>query len=322
VTARKLVDRGVDRVIVVSRRGDTGTLALWFGDRPIDRIEVVKADLTDPSIAGDLLSRYDPSHVIHLAGLQSPDCDADPQRGLAVNVGGTLSLVGHLERQKRSKVARLVFASSGAVYGQRTEYPAKVIAESDPLLAPNLYGVWKIAGEHLARLYQRRTGVPTVSLRLNTTYGLGRDRGRTSAATTALKALALAYQNGQAVEYSMPYHGRENYHFVEDVGAHFAGCALDPFDGYGVFNIRGETIEVREYLDLVREAAVDLGMGAAVGLGIADGAPESIFSCDLDERAIRASFPELPKTPLPEGIRRSLIAFGELARLGKLMGTE
>jgi nucleoside-diphosphate-sugar epimerase len=311
-TARKLVDRGSEGVILVSRGGDTSTVRLWFEDAPPDRIVLARADLAAPDRAAALLADHRPTHVIHLAGLQSPDCDADPAQGLAVNVGGTLSLLRALE-ESPAAVERFVFASSGAVYGRRSDYLSDTIGEEDPLLPPNLYGVWKVTGEHLARLYHRATGVPTVCLRLNTTYGLGRDRGRTSAATTAIKAVALGHHTRRTIPYRMPYRGRENYHYVEDVGDHFAGCALEPFDGYGAFNIRGTTIEVADYLGLLRGAAETLGMGDAADLGIAEGAPESIFSCDLDEKAVLEKFPEVPKTPLAEGLRRSLVAFERLA---------
>ncbi|MCP5118710.1 MAG: SDR family oxidoreductase, partial [bacterium] len=186
----------------------------------------------------------------------------DPMRGMTINVGGTLQLLDTAAKAAHG-LERFVFASSGAVYGPRSSYAGDTIAETDSLAPPNLYGVWKVAGEHLARLFHEKSGIPTVCLRLNTTYGKGRDKGKTAAPTTALKAVALGDKKGKTIPFRMPYHGRENYHHVEDVGAHFAACALDPFQGFGAFNIRGKTVEVTEFLDLIRQAAAGLGMGDA-----------------------------------------------------------
>ena len=51
---------------------------------------------------------------IHLAGLQVPFCKADPVLGARVNVVGTLNL---FQAASESAIARLVYASSAATYG-------------------------------------------------------------------------------------------------------------------------------------------------------------------------------------------------------------
>jgi len=50
--------------------------------------------------------------------------------------------------------------------------------------------------------------------------GTGKD-----AVAWARQAVALGAEQGKALPYRMPYSGRENYHYVTDVGAHFALCA-------------------------------------------------------------------------------------------------
>jgi nucleoside-diphosphate-sugar epimerase len=236
---------------------------------------------------------------------------------MEVNVGGTLNVL-NAATGLGSRLERLVLASSAAVYGPRSLYLSETVGEQAPLAPPNLYGVWKLASEHLARLFHEKTGVSTVCLRLNTTYGKGRDKGRTAAPTAALKAVALGHAGGRTVPFRMPYFGRENYHYVEDVGAHFASSALDRYAGFGTFNIRGTTVEVEEFLALVKQVAGTLNMSAAVDLGIAADATRALFVCDLDDRAIQSIFPELPRTPLETGIRLSLETFRDLAAGGRL----
>lgn len=308
VTVRDLLAGGAAAVFAASRGGEPGLLRLWMQE-PFDRrLQFVAADLGDPAAIVRVVQQCQPTHVVHLGGLQSPDCDADPARGMEVNVGGTQVLLETCERLA-APLQRFVFASSAAVYGPRAMYPGPVVREEESLAPPNRYGVWKLAGEHLCRLFAQRTGVPTVCLRLNTTYGLGRDRGRTAAPTTAIKHVAMGAQRGQVLPFAMPYQGRENYHFVEDVGAHFAAAALQPFVGFGAFNIRGRTVPVAEFLELVAAVARELGLGRFCDLSIAADATPNLFVSDLDDAAMQRRFAGLPCTPLAEGIRRSLAAF-------------
>ena len=302
VTVRDLLARGVDRVVIASRRSDPERLARWLENPGDARIDWVAVDLADAEAVAHLVASVAPTHVVHLAALQSPDCDRDPQLGLRINVGATQALLEASERLS-SPLQRFVFASSAAVYGPRSIYPEGLIAEAAALLPPNRYGVWKVAGEQLCRLFHDRTGIDVVSLRLNTTYGPGRDQGLTSAVTTGMKCVA------RGEPFRMPYRGRENYHYVEDVGAHFALAATEPFEGCAALNIRGQTVEVEEFLATIEQVAHELGMGARCDLALAEDAGANLFVCDLDDRAVQECFAAAPRTPLAEGVRRSLHAF-------------
>lgn len=307
-TTHVLLSRDVDEVVIATRSGSPGLLGLWFPEYLDPRIKLVQCDVSDAIQTRQLLQAHQPTRIIHLSALQSPDCDADPVRGMEVNLGGVLHLL-NAAAGLGDRLERFVFASSAAVYGPRALYPGKTVGEEDRQAPPNLYGVWKLAAEHLARQFQEKTGLPTVCLRLNTTYGKGRERGRTAAATMAMKAVAQGHATGTVIPFRMPYCGRENYHYVGDVGAHFAACALDSFDGFGAFNIRGKTVEVAAFLGLIREVAASLGMLGAVDLGIVPDAAPTIFVCDLDDSAIQTAFPGVPQTSLEEGIRVSLETF-------------
>ena len=63
---------------------------------------------------------------------------------------------------------KFVYASSSSVYGNTDSLPLR---ETDRLQPVSPYGVTKLAGEHLARLYAANFRVPTTSLRYFTVYG-------------------------------------------------------------------------------------------------------------------------------------------------------
>jgi nucleoside-diphosphate-sugar epimerase len=64
---------------------------------------------------------------------------------------------------------RFVFASSSSVYGDTTTLPVAETVIPQPI---SPYGVTKLTGEHLCALYHHNFGVPTVSLRYFTVYGV------------------------------------------------------------------------------------------------------------------------------------------------------
>jgi nucleoside-diphosphate-sugar epimerase len=304
----------VEKIYVATRSNNIKPLQLWMGETLDPRIEFVTLDISDYDLVGKLVPKLNPTHIIHLGGYQSPDCAANHLKGMEINVGGTMVLFDVAEKLPR--LERFVFASSGAVYGKRAIYPDPVIKEDVRLSPPNHYGIWKLAGEHLARLFYDNTKISTVCLRLNTTYGPGRDKGMTAAPTAAMKAIALGSVKNEVIPFEMPYHGLENYHYVEDVGEHFAACTLQAYEGYGFFNIKGKTIEVTKFLDIVKQQAEALGLGKYVNLSVAGDAKPNMFSYDLCHEEIDKTFKNMPLTDIAEGVKKSLLTFRRLLELG------
>jgi len=86
---------------------------------------------------------------------------------LSANVEATQSLLEAC-RGRGARLRRFVYASSSSVYGDAERFPT---AEDDPKLPVSPYGVTKLAGELLVRLYAVQYGLPAVSLRYFTVYG-------------------------------------------------------------------------------------------------------------------------------------------------------
>jgi UDP-glucose 4-epimerase len=73
-----------------------------------------------------------------------------------------------LEACKGRPIRRFIYASSSSVYGDNVPRPTPETALTQPV---SPYGVTKLAAEHLAMLYHRNFGVPSVALRYFTVYG-------------------------------------------------------------------------------------------------------------------------------------------------------
>ena len=311
-----LRSKAVRQIVIATRSNNVDSLKLWLGANLDPKLKFVTLDVSDYKAIEEVVLKVNPTHIIHLGAYQSPDCSRDHIGGMAINLGGTIALFDVAE--KLSHLEKFVFASSAAVYGMRSMYPQETINEDVQLAPPNHYGIWKLAGEHLARLFYDKSNVPTICLRLNTTYGKGRDKGMTSAPTNALKAIAMGAASGKSIPFEMPYQGRENYHFVEDVGAQFAACTLQFYEGFGAFNIKGETIAIHEFLSIVDKQANELGMGDYSRSSILEDAPPNLFAHDLDHQKISRSFKNVPLTRISDGVRKSLLEFRKMAQQGIL----
>ena len=313
ITTHKLLESdSVQKIVIASRSNNLDIMNYWFHGKLDPRLEFIKMDVGNASEIEETLPKVNPTHIVHLGAYQSPDCAKYHENGMQINVGGTMALFDAAEKLKNLK--KFVFASSAAVYGMRAMYPEDIIYEDAKLAPPNHYGIWKLAGEHLGRLFHDNTKIPTVCLRINTTYGKGREQGKTSAPTNAIKAVALGAVKGKTIPFEMPYTGRENYHFVEDVGAHFAACTLQEYDGFGAFNIKGKTIAIDSFLEIVKAEAEKLGIGNFADLSIVENADPNLFISDLSHEKIHAAFDNLPRTEIEEGVAKSLKEFIEMAK--------
>ena len=200
-------------------------------------------DITDPEFVPEVVAREKITHIVHLAALQIPFCQADPVGGARVNVVGTVNV---LEAARRSGVAGLVYASSVAVYGPPELYP-EVVNDESPLAPTTLYGVYKQANERSARVYASDYGVSSVCLRPCTVYGPGRDQGLTSAPTQAMVAAAAG------VPYRIPFGGGTTFQYAGEVARLFIAAARAEAKGAHVYNLGGPSVTVAEVVSLIGE---------------------------------------------------------------------
>ena len=115
-----------------------------------DRLKLVNANVTDSVAVEAAIAEARPEWVFHLAALHFiPYCNAHPEETIAVNIGGTQTV---LEACRKHPPAVLVAASTAAVY------PIKDGAnrEDDPLGPTDIYGLTKLVNEQQLGLYSKQ----------------------------------------------------------------------------------------------------------------------------------------------------------------------
>lgn len=167
-----------------------------------------------------------------------------PREYNAVNVGGTVSL---MEAMRDVGVRRVVFISSGAVYGDQGDQPLR---EEAPLNPHSPYAVSKLSAEYYVRTIGDLWNIGTVCLRVFNAYGPGQHLPA-SHPPVIPNFLRQAVRGGTLVMHSDGSQTRD-YVFLDDVVSAMVAAATAP----GVERLRinvgsGTETSTRELANLV-----------------------------------------------------------------------
>ncbi len=124
-------------------------------------VQFMRGDVNDRPKLWTLLQDVD--CVYHLAArVAVPESVLYPREYNLVNVGGTVTL---MEAMRDVGVRRVVFISSGAIYGEQNVQPLHEQMTPNPR---SPYAVSKLAGEYYVRTIGELWGIETVCLRVFT----------------------------------------------------------------------------------------------------------------------------------------------------------
>jgi UDP-glucuronate 4-epimerase len=292
-TLRNLVASG-QRVTCFDLGDDHRRLRLIMSDAEIARIAFVRGDITDPAQVDAAIGGQGVTHVIHLAGLQVPFCRANPVLGAQVNVVGTVNI---FEAARKFGLARVVYASSAAVFDVDDGQPGEMLAADAHGHPATLYGVYKQANEGTARVYAKEHGVVSIGLRPYVVYGPARDQGLTSAPTLAMRAAALSEP------FHIGYGGRADYEYADDVAKTFIRCRDVAAIGAQAYNVPGQVLHMRELV-----AAIEAVVPAARGTITFDD-KQLPFPEAMDGEPLDALLGGVPRRPLREAVAETVEIF-------------
>ncbi len=152
---------------LVPRLEQGGHTVIGLDPRPAATTAIV-GSIADRAVVRAVIGDHRIDAVAHGGALHKPNIEThDRADFLGVNVQGTMNL---LEEAVAQGVTRFVFTSTTSLMVSRAiraaSAPEAVWLDEDFAAQPrNIYGVTKLAAEHLCRLYHEQFGLPVVVLR-------------------------------------------------------------------------------------------------------------------------------------------------------------
>ena len=135
-----------------------------------------------------------------------------------------------LEAVRATSSARVVYASSSSIYGESERLPTPEDAPPRPL---SPYGVTKLAGEQLCRVYHVNHGLETVALRFFTVYG---PRQRPD---MAFRRFCEAAARNGSIELFGDGRQSRDFTYVADVVGAIRAAGTAPGAGGRAYNVGG-----------------------------------------------------------------------------------
>ena len=159
------------KVLITGSSGFIGSALRGFLEE--HGIEVIPYDLREPAPndTRDFANLREKiaglDGVVHLAAVSRViRAFEDTLNCINTNVGGTINVLEAI-RQAHGKQPWIIFGSSREVFGESRPLP---VTEETPCQPMNVYGIAKIAGENLCRIFSKDYGLKTRVLRFSNVY--------------------------------------------------------------------------------------------------------------------------------------------------------
>lgn len=266
-------------------------------ERVKDRITFVEGDIRDRETVNEVVSRVD--YIFHLAAhVGNIRSLKDPYFDMEVNVVGMINL---LEACRKSEVKRLVYSSSGAIFGEAKYLP---IDEDHPLNPESPYAVSKLAAEKYAFAYHKVYGIPTVTVRYFNAYGPRQDSSEYANAVSIFLSLT---KEGKPVTIFGNGEQTRDFIFIDDIIRANILAATRPAAAGEIFNISsGEVHDIKQLIDLIAKVS-----GKEVLFSHANFRAGEVRHSKANIDKARKLLGFGPQTDLEEGLRQTWMALTE-----------
>jgi UDP-glucose 4-epimerase len=273
-----------------------------------DEATLIEGDIRNAALAEAMASV---DIVFHEAAI------VDPQRSVVepfatndINCNGTLAVL----EQARKHDARVVVASSAAVYGRPEAVPIPEDHRLEPL---SPYGLQKLATDRYAGLYHELYGLETVSLRYFNVYGPQRTANKYSGVIREF--LRRATEGEPLVVYGDGTQTRDFVHVDDVVTANLHAATTEHVgESYNVGT--GESITIQQLAEEILQITESTSP-----LNYDEGRPGDIQHSVADITKTRELLGFDPSVTLESGLRRliaeSTAPTGRVSPLGPLSGT-
>lgn len=187
--------------------------------------------------------------VIHLAAVSRVKiAQENPLKCIQTNIGGTSNVL-EVARKGSKNYPWVVFGSSREVYG---ESPFLPVTEDSPRKSINIYGISKVTGEDICKIYSTHYGVKTRVLRFSNVYTGIRDQLDRVIPKFIIQAL-----NDEDLIINGSGNEQFDFTYIEDTVQGIYACIQEisksdiPFDVYNISS--GIPISLKELARLIIE---------------------------------------------------------------------
>ncbi len=259
-----------------------------------ERAGFVHMDIRDANITR-IFQEFKPEVVCHHAAQHSVAIGSrDPVLDAQVNVLGLLNV---LENSVKAGVRKVLFASSGATYGNPERLP---IDEQTAQLPLSPYGITKMVAEHYLRFYRNERGLDFTALRYGNVYGPRQDPNGEAGVIAIFVGKFLAKQ-GVRIDWDGGQ--TRDYTYVKDV-ARANLLALGKGSGTCYCIGTGTRTSVND----IYKALVEIA-GFEAPVAHAEKRAGDCRDAQFDNALARRELDWTPETPLLEGLRETYAYF-------------
>jgi nucleoside-diphosphate-sugar epimerase len=294
--AQRLVELGAEVTLVDSLIPEYGG-NLWNIEPIKKHVRVNISDVRDEHAMKYLVQGRD--YLFNLAGQTShTDSMADPHTDLEINARAQLYILEACKKYNPN--IKIIFASTRQMYGKPRYHP---VDERHPIQPVDVNGINKMAGEWYHLVYNNVYGIRTVVLRLTNTYG-ARMRVK-DARQTFLGIWIRRIIGGQPILVFGDGKQVRDFNYVDDVVEAFLVAAESEDANGEIYNFGADDpIKLKDLAEMLIKIN---GSGSYEIVPF----PDDRKNIDIgdyygDYRKIRSRLGWKPKTPLEEGLQKTL----------------
>ena len=261
------------------------------------KVKIVRGDVTDFAHLSGTIKQHGVEKIVHLAALLLHDVNANPLLAVRINCEGT---VAAFEAARIFGLKKVVWISSGSVFGPPEAYAQEYIPNDAPHYPQNLYGGTKSLDEQFAGYYAGRYGLDIEAIRLVLVYGAWQSRGRTAAIIREMVA-----NPAQGLPGKVPA-ARDNilgWTYVDDAARAIALACKAPKTRTRSFSVRGMIHSIGEIIDYVKELIPDANISV---LSLEKSQSHLIMTCKYDMTAIELELGFHPEWTMKQGIKETI----------------
>jgi UDP-glucose 4-epimerase len=294
---RDLVGDG-QQVVVYDWTPDRTMLEHFLNRAEIENnVKIIQGDVTDFAHLIGVIKQHNVEKIVHTAALLLHDVNANPLLAVKVNCEGTVAV---FEAERLGGVNKVVWISSGSVFGPPEAYPQEYIPNDAPHYPQNLYGGTKSLDEQFANYYADKYGLDITAIRLVLVYGAWQSRGRTAAIIREMVANPPLGLPGKVPA------ARDNvlgWTYVDDAARAIilASQAVKPKTRS--FSIRGNIHSVGEIVDYVQELIPEAKIST---LSLERSQSHLIMTCKYDMSHIEEELGFHLRWSMKQGIKETI----------------